>query len=80
MLDRLKNQEQFTEKLIPTWPFGCRRLSPGDGYLEALQEENVSPVFSLVIGVEDAEGRSYKVDAILCATGFDTSWCKSWPV
>lgn len=85
MLDRLKHQAELAEKLIPSWAFGCRRLSPGDGYLEALQKENVSPVFSSVTrvtpdGVEDAEGRSYKVDAIICATGFDTNWCKSWPV
>jgi cation diffusion facilitator CzcD-associated flavoprotein CzcO len=85
MLDRLKRKVELTDKLVPTWAFGCRRLSPGDGYLEALQEPNVSPVFSEVTritsdGVEDAEGRSYKVDAIICATGFDTNWCESWPV
>lgn len=28
--------EELKDKLIPHWPVGCRRLTPGDGYLEAL--------------------------------------------
>lgn len=28
--------EELKEKLIPSWPPGCRRITPGDGYLEAL--------------------------------------------
>ncbi len=28
--------EELKEKLIPKWPPGCRRITPGDGYLEAL--------------------------------------------
>lgn len=85
MTDRLNHKPELTDKLIPTWAFGCRRLSPGDGYLESLQESNVSAVFSEVThitedGVIDANGDAHKVDAIICATGFDTNWCKSWPV
>ncbi|ODM22507.1 hypothetical protein SI65_00095 [Aspergillus cristatus] len=32
----------FYEKLIPKWTVGCRRWTPGDGYLEALTEPNVT--------------------------------------
>lgn len=28
--------EELKSKLIPSWPPGCRRITPGDGYLEAL--------------------------------------------
>lgn len=28
--------DELKEKLIPSWPPGCRRITPGDGYLEAL--------------------------------------------
>lgn len=28
--------EELKEKLIPSWPPGCRRITPGDRYLEAL--------------------------------------------
>lgn len=85
MTARLNNKAKLMENLIPDWAFGCRRLSPGDGYLESLQEKNVSPIFSAVTritegGLIDANGDVYKVDAIICATGFDTNWCKSWPV
>lgn len=31
-----EGHEELKEKLIPGWPPGCRRITPGDGYLEAL--------------------------------------------
>jgi hypothetical protein len=85
MMERLNHNPELTDKLIPSWAFSCRRLSPGDGHLRSLQEPNVSAVFSEVThinedGVIDANGDAYKVDAIICATGFDTNWCKSWPM
>ncbi|KAH6661828.1 hypothetical protein B0J14DRAFT_622108 [Halenospora varia] len=85
MTDRLNGNAEMAEKLIPSWSFGCRRLSPGDGYLEALQKKNVTPVFSAAAeitadGIVDAEGKHHQVDAIICATGFDVSFAKQWPV
>lgn len=40
MRQRLSENPQLIEKLIPKYDIGCRRLSPGDGYLEALQQPN----------------------------------------
>lgn len=39
--------EELKEKLIPRWPPGCRRITPGDGYLEALVQpsKSRSPLF-----------------------------------
>ena len=54
---------------------GCRRLTPGDGYLEALTEDNVEPVFDNIAeitekGLKTVAGNFYEVDVIICATGF----------
>lgn len=35
MKARLKGNTALAEKLIPTFPFGCRRPTPGNGFLEA---------------------------------------------
>jgi Predicted flavoprotein involved in K+ transport len=46
MVERLNRDTELIDKLIPDWAFGCRRLSPGDGYLEALRAPNTTPVFN----------------------------------
>jgi len=43
MRKRLRNVED-PESFIPDWPVGCRRQTPGAGYLEAFSEPNVSRV------------------------------------
>jgi hypothetical protein len=85
MLDRLNGNREMQDALIPSWAFGCRRLSPGEGYLEALQKPNVKAIFDAATrvtadAVVDSKGVEHKVDAIICATGFNTSWVKSWPI
>jgi hypothetical protein len=54
---------------------GCRRLTPGDGYLEALTKPNVEHAFNEIThatqgGLVTADGKEHKVDVIVCATGF----------
>jgi hypothetical protein len=34
--------EELKQKLVPSWPPGCRRITPGDGYLEALVQPSKS--------------------------------------
>ena len=56
-----------------------RRLTPGDGYLEALTEPNVECIFGEVArvtetGFEMADGTQHTVDIIVCATGYDMAW------
>lgn len=64
--------------LIPSWPVGCRRLSPAHGFLEALTDPKATVIFrgidsitpdGIVVGEEEI-----KADVIVCATGFDTSF------
>jgi hypothetical protein len=37
MHSSLKDRPDFEERMVPTYHAGCRRITPGDGYLEALQ-------------------------------------------
>ena len=83
MTERLKNNSQLLEKLIPSWGAGCRRLSPSDTYLEALQSPNTTPCFTPIsritsTGITTTDGKGEDFDLIVCATGFDTSRLPQW--
>jgi hypothetical protein len=83
MAEKLQHDPELCEQLIPKWGLGCRRITPGEGYLEALRRPNVQLVNSSVIkATEDSiitlDGRSFKVDVIVCATGFDVSLRPQW--
>jgi hypothetical protein len=41
MKTKLAKKEGLYEMLEPSWSPGCRRLTPGPGFLEALVEDNV---------------------------------------
>lgn len=56
-----------------------RRITPGDGYLEALINPNVDPVYAEITevqtgGLRTEDGAFHEVDVIICATGFDMAW------
>ncbi|KIW38523.1 uncharacterized protein PV06_09479 [Exophiala oligosperma] len=83
MRQKLHNDPFLCEKLIPEWGLACRRITPAEGYLEALQKPNVELVVQGVVSADEdsitsADGRTFKVDVIACATGFDVSWKPSW--
>lgn len=78
MRQRLAKKPELFDKIIPTFLPGCRRLTPGKGYLEALTEDNVEVCNETITeitetGVKLASGRVVEVDALACATGFKTS-------
>jgi cation diffusion facilitator CzcD-associated flavoprotein CzcO len=65
------------------WELGCRRLTPGRPYLDAVQEKNVEIVTEGIEsicnkGIRTKDGRLHEVDAIVCATGFHTSFTPSF--
>lgn len=73
------NLETIGKHLIPDWSPGCRRLTPGEGYLEAFSRHNVKPVFAEITkvtprGIVTKDGCEHKVDIIACATGFDIQY------
>lgn len=79
MRARLGGNDALANKLIPNHSVGCRRLTPGQGFLEALLEPNVEVVTGeieriVADGLLTADGFHIVVDAIVCATGFNTSY------
>jgi hypothetical protein len=78
MRERLKKKPEIADFILPSFAVGCRRLTPGPGYLEALVEDNVdfvSDQISEIVseGVILETGRKVEIDALVCATGFNAS-------
>ncbi|KAH7082312.1 hypothetical protein FB567DRAFT_562120 [Paraphoma chrysanthemicola] len=85
MRERLGHNEELIQKLVPHFEVACRRPTPGHGYLEALTAPNVTVTNSGIesvtsSGLRMADGTFLEVDAIVCATGFDTSFRPGFPV
>ncbi|OGM45371.1 flavin-binding monooxygenase [Aspergillus bombycis] len=85
MAMKLVRKPEILDKILPSFAPGCRRITPGPGYLEALSEDNVSFVSDAIShvteeGIVTVDGTLRKVDAIICATGFDTSFAKRFPI
>ena len=86
MRNKLSNDQRLCDNIIPqNFAVGCRRATPGNGYLEALAGSKTT-CFTQNIGCitpkgfRDAQGVEYEVDTIICATGFDTSWIPRFPI
>lgn len=78
MREKLAKKPELFDVIIPTFAPGCRRLTPGKGYLEALSQDNVHVTNETITeitetGVKLASGSEVHVDALACATGFRTS-------
>ena len=85
MKKMLGEDEKLCKLLIPDFALGCRRMTPGHSYLRALTQPNVqlrrSEIKRFVEdGIELSSGEVLKVDTIVCATGFDTSFCPRFPI
>lgn len=79
------NKPELQSKLIPEWGFGCRRMTPGIGYLETLEAENVEVVFGDIdhvtaAGCVSKDGKDHNLDTLICATGFDVSFKPRFPI
>ncbi|KAL6711303.1 hypothetical protein ACN47E_005834 [Coniothyrium glycines] len=85
MKKRLESKPEIFEALIPSFSPGCRRLTPGPGYLEALTEPNVAFITSPITRISEsaihtADGQSHEMDALVCATGFKSSAPPPFPL
>ncbi|KAE8135095.1 hypothetical protein BDV38DRAFT_273129 [Aspergillus pseudotamarii] len=85
MRRRLEAKPELLEQLLPEFPPLCKRLTPGPGYLEALTSPKVNVIGSAITeidetGVITAGGKHRPVDAIICATGFETSPGSGFPI
>ncbi|KJX96439.1 flavin-binding monooxygenase like protein [Zymoseptoria brevis] len=89
MREQLGGDTELAERLVPNFPVGCRRITPGDGYLDALKAENVTVHFGDIVEFQETgilsqptadnvppELNDYEI--IVCATGFDVSFVPAW--
>ncbi|KAF4120117.1 Flavin-binding monooxygenase-like [Geosmithia morbida] len=77
--------EKLKEFIIPKWSPGCRRISPGDGYLEALVQPNVEPVYGGIKqavpgGLVSDDGMFHNMDVLACATDFNGAFKPAFKV
>ncbi|KAF4629540.1 hypothetical protein G7Y89_g8604 [Cudoniella acicularis] len=85
MTASLGGEEKLTKTLIPDFAVGCRRLTPAVGYLQSLTAKNVRVVTDKITeivptGIKISTGEIIEVDALVCATGFDVSFCPRFPI
>lgn len=77
--------DRLTKKMVPEFALGCRRMTPGSGYLESLSKENVETIHQSAVrftetGIVDESGVEHQVDVVICATGFDTTFTPHFKV
>ncbi|CQD03278.1 monoooxygenase [Mycobacterium lentiflavum] len=77
-LERTVADEQLRRALTPDYPFRCKRVLLGDDYYRALQQDNVTLVTDPIDRITETSvlttaGGVVDVDAIVLATGFETS-------
>ncbi|KAI8155151.1 FAD-binding monooxygenase [Colletotrichum sp. SAR 10_70] len=77
---KLKDEDILNYLMPKNFAVGCRRPTPGNGYLEALTKDNVRVVTNDVEkivpdGIRLTNGEIIPVDTLICATGFDLSFC-----
>ncbi|KAI5357656.1 Putative FAD/NAD(P)-binding domain superfamily [Septoria linicola] len=90
MRQKLGGDTELAQKLMPDFPVGCRRITPGDGYLDALNAENVTARFDPIVkftgkGIltqppPDTGPEETESNLIICATGFDVIFKPAWPM
>lgn len=85
MSAKLRGNPILIDKLVPkNYAIGCRRPTPGNGYLEAISDERCTVIFDKIkeiteTGVVTDDGVEHKMDVLVCATGFDNSWRPRYP-
>jgi cation diffusion facilitator CzcD-associated flavoprotein CzcO len=72
MEKRLEGHPEIQKQVIPDWSLGCRRLAPGNGYLETLISENTDLLVGHIAeitetGIRMNDGSFREFDAIICA-------------
>ncbi|HVW49235.1 MAG TPA: NAD(P)/FAD-dependent oxidoreductase [Trinickia sp.] len=77
-LERRVKDPALRAKLAPNYLLGCKRVLLSSDYYPALVQPNVdvvtSPIREIVEdGIVTEDGRRYRVDAIICGTGFDVA-------
>jgi hypothetical protein len=85
MQESLSKKPHILKSLLPSFSVGCRRLTPGPGYLEALTQDNVEFIDTPIStahcrGLVLEGGKELELDVLVCATGFHASAPPPFPV
>lgn len=84
MRSKSVKKPEIAEAIIPDWAIGCRRLTPGTPYIEALCEDKCQMVKETInrfdeTGIITNEGGHREYDVIIVASGYDLTW-KAYPM
>ncbi|KAL2850026.1 monooxygenase [Aspergillus pseudodeflectus] len=85
-MKKLLQDDELEKQLIPDFAVGCKRVIPsGFRYLKTLKKPNVTIVHGSVTsftstGCKTSNNTTHTGDAIICATGFDTSYIPRYPI
>ncbi|KAF2192184.1 FAD/NAD(P)-binding domain-containing protein [Zopfia rhizophila CBS 207.26] len=85
MEEGLNHDEKLTTRMIPDFAVRCRRMTPGSAYLRSLTKENVEVIQESAVrltetGIVDESSVERELDAVICATGFNTSFTPHFQV
>jgi hypothetical protein len=85
MKEKLAKRPELIETILPSFAPGCRRLTPGPGFLEALVEDNLEVVTDKIESITEsglrlASGHDVEVDVLVCATGFQVDRAPTFDV
>ncbi|KAK6837420.1 hypothetical protein RU639_001527 [Aspergillus parasiticus] len=83
--EKLATKPELIPLLQPEFAVGCRRPSPGLGYLEALVSPKCEVIWGGVTeftqnGIRNSNGVETTTDTIICATGFELSYAPRFPI
>lgn len=81
----LASKPEILPSFLPPFAVGCRRITPGPGYLEALVQDNVEFISAEIDsitkkGIRLKDGRHIDLDVLVCATGFNTTSIPPFPI
>ncbi|RYP07695.1 hypothetical protein DL764_002357 [Monosporascus ibericus] len=70
---------ELAEHFVPNFSPGCRRNTPGEGFIEAITQKHVTVIKDEIEtftedGIMTKDGRRFPLDLIVCATGFDVAY------
>ena len=76
MKEVIGDDKELTEKLIPKYDVGCKRITVTDSYLQTFKKPHVKlitdPIEEFTAkGIFTKDGTEHKVDLIIKATGYD---------
>ena len=67
MQEKLATRPDILDKLLPDFTVGCRRPTPGNGFLEALCNPKTEAIFSSIARIDETglfteDGKHHEVD------------------